>query len=92
MIDYFLKFSSKYEMQQKFIKHKLFEHQPYIEIDLIGELILQDPILDENFNIIQDAIIEPSYHVNLRCSESLSETIINDLPLIYPKTPKKIFA
>jgi hypothetical protein len=92
MIDYFLKFTSKHEMEKKFLKHNMMQSTVEIEIDFIGDLIIKEPVVDQNFHIIEESIVDTNYHVNLRCRNPLPPEILNDLPIINPKTPKRLFA
>lgn len=72
---------------------KIFLLKRGIELEHIGEHIKEDSKMDENGEIIQEAIIDKRWHTNIRTSEPLSEEQKNILPLMNPppSTPSCIF-
>ena len=72
---------------------KMYLPKKGVDISHIGEHLKQQPIFDENNNLIQDAIWDKSWHTNIRLNEPLTEEQKQKLPLIdpQPSTPSYIF-
>jgi len=61
-------------------------------LDPIGNLIKTPAILDENFNIVADAIFYDGYHVNIRLIDELIADKIPESIKISVTTPKRVWA
>ena len=99
---YFLKFTSQEEAEQKLTEvgysstnpetDETYYHTPPHtgDIDIIGDIYINDAVYDEEGNLITPATKLDGYHLNIILSIKLPEEL-NEY-LVYPQLPYRVFA
>lgn len=99
---YFLRFTSKEEAEQKLTEvgysstnpetEKTYYHTPPHtgDIDIIGDIYNNDAVFDEEGNLITPATKLDGYHLNIILNVELPETL-NEY-LVHPELPYRVFA
>lgn len=100
MYNYYLRSKSRFEtevalknagllVQQDFGNGQLF-YIPNRDVDIahIGQIVIEEPQVDENGLLVKDTVFDNYWHTNIRTKQELTDEQKQILPLIYPKTPK----
>ena len=95
-VDVYLKFVDENEFRESM--ERLFNDEGELQIpencaiDLVGSVVTKDAVYDEDGELVTDAEIDPSYHVNIRATEEFVEQHIPEDHRVYPASPRRVWA